>query len=181
MRLIISPPKPATGFSLIEVLVTVVVLSVGLLGLAGMQYQGSDSTSGAYYRSQATLIGNELAERMHANRPAVNNNEYTPINVVDSQSFLDSYPDDSLICDTNSTGTADSCDTSELAVFDIYHSILTINEHLPNGRLTTSCIDSNALDLDACSDGSPHVISIFWDGIDDGQTVALSVVIEASP
>ncbi len=181
MRLLISPPKHATGFSLIEVLVTVVVLSVGLLGLAGMQYQGSDSTSSAYYRSQATFIGNELAERMHANRPAVNNNEYAPINIADSQNFIDNYSNDLPNCDTNSTDTAESCDTSQLAAFDIHHAVLTINEHLPNGRLMTTCTDSDTLDVDECTDGSPHIISIFWDGIDNGQTISLSVIIGVSP
>lgn len=57
------------GFSLLEILVTVAVLSVGLLGLAMMQAQGMKFGTGAYGRTQASLLAYDLIDRMrvHAN------------------------------------------------------------------------------------------------------------------
>lgn len=55
------------GVSLIEVLVAVVVLSIGLLGLAGLQATGLRTTTSAYERSQAVFLANNMADRIRAN------------------------------------------------------------------------------------------------------------------
>ena len=56
------------GTSLIEVLVAVVVLAVGLLGVAGMQMSALRNNQSAYQRSVAAMLASSIAERMEANR-----------------------------------------------------------------------------------------------------------------
>jgi type IV pilus assembly protein PilV len=56
-----------SGFSLLEVLISIVVTSVGLLGLAGMQAAGLRSNHSAYHNSQATVLAYDMADRMRAN------------------------------------------------------------------------------------------------------------------
>lgn len=56
------------GFSLIEVLVTIVVLAIGLLGLAGTQMQSLQYSASAQQRSQATFLAESIADRMRSNR-----------------------------------------------------------------------------------------------------------------
>src|SRR5690606_3184429 len=56
------------GFTLIEVLVTVIVLAIGLLGLAALQFSGLRYTHSAYQRSQATILTNDIIDRMRVNR-----------------------------------------------------------------------------------------------------------------
>ncbi|WP_275097939.1 type IV pilus modification protein PilV [Sedimenticola hydrogenitrophicus] len=56
------------GFSLIEVLVTVLVLSIGLLGLAGLQGVSVRNNHSAYLRTQATYLAYEIDDAMRANR-----------------------------------------------------------------------------------------------------------------
>jgi type IV pilus assembly protein PilV len=56
------------GFSLIEVLVTLVILAIGLLGVAGMQARLQQSEMEAYQRSQALLLLDDMANRLAANR-----------------------------------------------------------------------------------------------------------------
>jgi len=56
------------GLSLVEVLVAVLVLSVGLLGLAALQGISLQSSQAAYFRTQATNAAYEVAEFMRANR-----------------------------------------------------------------------------------------------------------------
>lgn len=65
-----SIPSRQQGFTLIEVLVAVVVLAIGLLGLAGLQATAVRSNSSAYMRSQATVLAYDITERMRANRQA---------------------------------------------------------------------------------------------------------------
>lgn len=65
------------GFSLIEVLVALVVLSVGLLGLAALQSTATQFNASAYSRSQATILAYDMADRIRANREAALDGDYT--------------------------------------------------------------------------------------------------------
>lgn len=60
--------KRQRGTSLVEVLVAVVVLAVGMLGVAGMQASALRNNQAAYERSVATFLANSITERMAANR-----------------------------------------------------------------------------------------------------------------
>lgn len=64
------------GATLIEVLITVVILSIGLIGLAGLQSTSVQSNQSAYYRSQATILAYDLADRMRANRTEALKDDY---------------------------------------------------------------------------------------------------------
>ena len=58
------------GFSLIEVLVTILILSIGLLGIAGLQSRLQTSEMEAYQRSQALVLLGDMANRLASNRNA---------------------------------------------------------------------------------------------------------------
>ncbi len=60
--------KNSHGFSLIEILVTVVIISTALLGLVGLQAAGIKSTTDSYNRTQASHLAYSMADRMRANR-----------------------------------------------------------------------------------------------------------------
>lgn len=55
------------GFTLLEVLIALVILSIGLLGLAALQGIGIRSGQGAYLTSQASLLAYDMADRIRAN------------------------------------------------------------------------------------------------------------------
>ncbi len=55
------------GTSLIEVLITLVILAIGLLGIAGLQAKMSLGQMESYQRSQALLAMNDMVERISAN------------------------------------------------------------------------------------------------------------------
>jgi type IV pilus assembly protein PilV len=60
----------ARGFSLIEILITLIVLSVGLLGLVALHVEGLRSSRSAYLRTKAIGFASDMADRMRANRSA---------------------------------------------------------------------------------------------------------------
>jgi type IV pilus assembly protein PilV len=68
--------RAQAGLSLVEVLVTVVLVSVGLLGIAGLQLTSVRNTNSAGQRFQATLLAEDIVERMRANRPQVIRGRY---------------------------------------------------------------------------------------------------------
>lgn len=55
------------GFNLVEVMIALVVLAVGLLGLAGLQNFSLKTTHQSYQRTQATVLIYEVIDRMRAN------------------------------------------------------------------------------------------------------------------
>jgi type IV pilus assembly protein PilV len=57
------------GFTLLEVLVAMLILSIGLLGLAGLMASSLRNNHSAYYRSQATWLAYDVIDRMRTNRP----------------------------------------------------------------------------------------------------------------
>lgn len=65
---IASPCSRSRGFTLIEILVTLFILAVGLLGLAGLMVDGMRNNQGAYLRTQASILAYDMADRMRANR-----------------------------------------------------------------------------------------------------------------
>ncbi|MHB1054092.1 MAG: type IV pilus modification protein PilV [Thiobacillus sp.] len=61
-------PHAQSGTSMIEVLVTIVILAIGLLGLAGLQVRLQSSEMEAYQRTQALVLLNDMANRVATNR-----------------------------------------------------------------------------------------------------------------
>ncbi|RDS80872.1 type IV pilus modification protein PilV [Dyella monticola] len=64
------------GVTLIEILVAVLVFSIGLLGAAGLMAMAARSDQSAYLRTQVTFIAQNMVERMQANLPGVWNGDY---------------------------------------------------------------------------------------------------------
>jgi len=64
------PRGSHSGFTLIEVMVAVVVLSLGLLGVAALQLTAKKSSHQAWQRSQAVLFADNLLERIRMNPSA---------------------------------------------------------------------------------------------------------------
>jgi type IV pilus assembly protein PilV len=58
------------GMTLIEILVAIVVLSIGLLGLAGLQLKGVQVNQGSTYRWQAAMLAEDMADRIRADTAA---------------------------------------------------------------------------------------------------------------
>ena len=76
----LKPPssfRQEAGFTMIEVLITIVIVSFGLLGFAGLLTKAIQDNRVAYMRSQATVLAYDITERMRANRNAAITGGYT--------------------------------------------------------------------------------------------------------
>lgn len=65
-----------TGLSLIEMLIALLVVSVGLLGMAGLQAYSLRMNTSAYYRSQANTLAYEILDAMRTNRESAKTGGY---------------------------------------------------------------------------------------------------------
>lgn len=95
------------GFTLLEVMIALVIFSIGLLGLAGLQAEALRYNNGAYQRSQATFLVNDIMDRMRANRDSAINGNY--------DIALGTNPP-SATC----VGTGASCDAAATTAADLY-------------------------------------------------------------
>ena len=63
-----NPHRPQAGFSMVEVMVALVVLAVGMLGIAGVYVTTLRSSGSAISRMQAVNLAGDMADRIRANR-----------------------------------------------------------------------------------------------------------------
>jgi type IV pilus assembly protein PilV len=79
------------GFSLLEVLVALLVLSIGLLGIAGLQSYSLRFNHQSYERTQATLLISEMAEKIMANPMAAKAGGYDGVGIGNLAASYASY------------------------------------------------------------------------------------------
>ena len=136
--------KKNQGFTLIEVLITVVVLAVGLLGLAGLQTYSLKHNQTAYYRSQATQLAYDMADRMRAN--------IADASKGNNSVYITTSPSSS-VSQAGCTAVAGSCIPAEMAENDLFEWYTSLTNILPG---------SNAIGTISFNDPL-FSISIQWD------------------
>ncbi|MEE9352747.1 MAG: type IV pilus modification protein PilV [Thiotrichaceae bacterium] len=146
--------KNSGGFSLIEVLVTLVVLSFSLFSIVTLQIKAQHFNNTARFTTQATLIAHDMLERIRSNPAGL---------------ALGSYNLPSATKHTNCY-TLSGCIASDMAENDMYEwagsSPSGISHKLPSGAAVV-CIDSTFDDGDptsAACDGSGDIyaIKVWW-------------------
>jgi type IV pilus assembly protein PilV len=63
-----SVPRQARGFTLVEVLIALLVLSIGMLGIAALYLESLRASRSALVRTQAVMLAADIADRIRANR-----------------------------------------------------------------------------------------------------------------
>jgi type IV pilus assembly protein PilV len=166
--------RDTAGFTLLEVMIAVVIFSIGLLGIAGLQVAGMRFTHGSQLRAIATMQAENMADRLRTNIAGVNAYNYNITGAMPT-----SYAKD---CDNV------VCTPAELATFDLVswnlgHSSTTKpregNANVLPGGAGVVCLDSTPTDGTpsdwACDNaGFVYAIKVFWvertTGKDDTMT-----------
>mgnify|MGYP001812258569 FL=1 len=146
-----------SGFTLIEVLVSVLVLSIGLVGVAALQGVSLKNTQSAFMRSQATALAYDLADRMRANLLSARTGKYDPGTAA------------AVAACKSTTG----CTAQDMAKNDLAEWNAAIATYLPMGQGFV-CVDSTPNDgasaaSPACDGvGTQLTVKIWWDDNRDG-------------
>ena len=125
-------PTRQRGVSLIEVLVAVMIFTIGLLGLAGLLIMATRSNQAAYLRTQVVFLAHNMADRMSAN----------PVAVWDGSYNSNNYPTATSI--TTKCDLAASCTPDNLAAHDMQAWSTQLATFLPNVKATINCANSSA-------------------------------------
>ncbi len=127
--------KSNKGFALFEVLIAVVVLSVGLLGLAGLQVTGQRNNHSAYLRSQSVFLAYDMVDRMRANMQGVTAGAYNNISGIPADPGCISA----------------GCNSVQMAQYDAYQWNTLLAQQLPSGQGTVTAA------------GALYTITVMWD------------------
>ena len=95
-------PEKLGGFSLIEVLVSLMIIVFGLLGLAGLQVRIQQAEFESYQRAQALILMQDMVERIHVHRVTASCFRYTT-NITTGSPFLGTGSAVTLTCTSGST------------------------------------------------------------------------------
>ncbi|MEW5248928.1 type IV pilus modification protein PilV [Microbulbifer discodermiae] len=115
--------KRQTGATMIEILITILVLAIGLLGLSATQVMSLKNGNNAHHRYLAALAAQEMAERMRANPDGLELGSYDGQTVDGSETG------------SNCSETL-SCSAANLATLDLYDWGQVISDNLPGGQGT---------------------------------------------
>lgn len=141
------------GFTLVEILVTIVIFAFGMLGVAGLQLVSLTGMDTAQFRSVATLKASDMAERIRANSGAT----YVGVSATKANCRASYY---------NSTVAAPSgCVANVLAADEISDWETELSKRLPDGK-GAICNDSTPNDgtpaATACDGNGPVVVKVWW-------------------
>ncbi len=118
------------GFSLIEVLVALLVLSIGLLGLAALQLMSLEANTNSLFRTQATIAAYDIVDRIRTNPTgfAATPNAYLVPDAATVATKLGTYGSCNTTTCNCETGT---CDAANLALYDLAHWYDLLSKTLP--------------------------------------------------
>ena len=167
--------KYQRGVNLIEILVTIAITTVGLLGISSLQMQSNRATQDSGNKSQAIWIIEDLANRMGANSKALefyatNGNYSCP---VSAPTRCADYNDGS------SQKTVTACTAENVARFDLWDAVCTQNHSANSIAIRKSAADfiSNpVLNITVNDTNISAVISLTWDVRTSGSDQAGNTV-----
>ncbi|MEM9100697.1 MAG: prepilin-type N-terminal cleavage/methylation domain-containing protein [Pseudomonadota bacterium] len=159
------------GFSLVEVMITLFIVGVGMLGLGLAQISAVNANQEANFRLQATNLASSLTQRFKLNETYFNDKSIaTNIYSLEKGNMYSQYcksESDDLTINLGAIPTScidNMCTPEEIARFDVHDICQTefsaIN--FPNGELGVICHDVKNTDSDDCSPGSILSIYVGW-------------------
>lgn len=173
-------PRVPSGFTLPDVLVAILVLSVGILCAAGAQVASQRVRHGSALLSNGVQLASTLADRMRANSAQMQAPDALNPYLQLQYDAAAGPPPATQAC------FAAQCGSAQLAAFDIGDTMLALHGGFPGGRVRV-CRDGAASMDWACSGGAqaPVVIKLGWLRRQaDGSwraTPALAMVVGSAP
>lgn len=137
------------GMTLIEVLISLVIFAIGMLGIANMLMLSSKANSSSYSKQQAIQCVYDIFDKMRANSQAAIDGNYNVSNINTSGTpTIPGAP--STLC------TSSACTPAQLAAFDTWQWMSTDLTKLPSGSgsITTA---------PAASGNTVVTVTVQWD------------------
>jgi type IV pilus assembly protein PilV len=156
--------RRVAGFSLIEVLIALVILSVGLLGIAAMVSTSLKSKDSSYYHTEALALTNAIMDRMRANHDTATANGY-------DVNFGGTPTGGSANTNCTSAGPP-PCTTAQIAAMDVAQWQNDIGLILP--PFSSSVPAAGSISTTTVNQMTQVNVSIRWNDLRANQAVGAS-------
>ncbi len=117
MKPLFTPRRQDRGASLIEVLVSVLIVTFGILAMAALQANSVKYNKSSEFRSVATLLAKDMADRMRANITGVKSGSYNMVVTTYADSVTATI--NAAVADKPTCLNPNSCTPAEMAAFDL--------------------------------------------------------------
>ncbi|WP_066016222.1 type IV pilus modification protein PilV [Endozoicomonas atrinae] len=134
-----TPEKKNRGVGLVEVLISLLVITIGILGMAGVHSSSLQYNQSSYVQSQATFLATDMLDRIQANNSLARSGTNYQVGLNDleySQCIESGYPNN---CETG------SCSPQEMAAYDILQWKFQLTCQLPGSKGSITYLDSNGV------------------------------------
>lgn len=177
--------QAARGVSLIEVLVSIVIASMGILALAGVNATAVRYTKMSQYRSTAALLASEMGERIRANKAGLQPvGGVFPYNLTTDfagQAAGPAVPVLTSVPCSSPNAAGDSCSVADIAALDLWQWQVQVRSLLPEGSayistdLANSAVDLYVVwrDPAVASDNAPTAANECINGLNLGADVSV--------
>ncbi|MEJ6592085.1 MAG: type IV pilus modification protein PilV [SAR86 cluster bacterium] len=155
------------AFTLIEVLISVLILSVGLLGASGLQLRGLDANRNAFFRTEATQLANDIANSIQVNKTT----SYSDIALTTTPTVV-------IDC------TANNCSPTQMAAYDTAQWLCSINSiNATDDSTYTACSNLNIVGVlpngkaSMVKNGNEYAITVQWSDISTSTASSVNLVV----
>ncbi len=128
------------GFSMIEILITLIIIATALLGTAGLQLYAMRNVKSADQRSQAVFLVSELIERMEANKAGAFAGAYVTSGVAATSFGVDCM--------------GGTCNSTQIANYDLDQWTASVASAVPGANWNVSAATSGVL--------STYTVRVQW-------------------
>jgi type IV pilus assembly protein PilV len=125
----------SSGVSLIEVLVSVAISSIGLLALAGVNAASVRYTKMSQYRATATLLATDIAERMRANKGIASPASGFYSGAYDYAVDFDTQATKATLPTEKCDAATSNCSSAQIAALDLAQWRISVRDQLPVGSV----------------------------------------------
>ena len=145
--------KRQNGFNLVEVLIALIIMSIGMLGIAGLYVNSLQTGRTSMFRHQAITLAGDVADRIRANATA-------------GTAYTLAGSDKSCV-----SSTAD-CSAADMAANDIFLWSQQAADSLPAGRVTIT--------RNGTPSPPEYTITVTWDEPGSTETYAVTIPVAGS-
>ena len=147
-----TPKRKQAGFNLVEVLIALIIMSIGMLGIAGLYVNSLQAGRTSMFRHHAITLAGDIADRIRANPSA--GTAYT-------------LAGENKSC----VSTTADCSADDMAANDIFLWKAQAAESLPKGRVTVT--RSNTFPPE-------YTITVTWDEPGSTESYAVTIPVAGS-
>lgn len=156
-------PIRISGFSLLEILVSILIMTLGLLGLLGLQVRAQQAELESYQRAQALILVNDMVDRINSNRKAAGCYAFTSNTTAGSPWAGGGSAVSAPVC--GAFGTTETRARADLDLQEWHGALNGAAEQLSGNQVGAMIGARGCVSMDSLVTPNVYRVSVAWQGL----------------